>query len=223
VLSISILFVQCVTEKYTQGYVIFQRRLYDVQKKIIEKDSTIADGKLLFYKGYVVQTARKSDMVVYANQEVSVDTSIERYVFYDFKRKLISEYDTFAASARLQKKYILVDSALIPNTWNFYRNKELLFRDSLYTLTDTLMNGISYSRVAGKRQGGHLMVGYIRKDIKNSIFHFDKPLDDKMEGTIVRVDYWYLPTNKAMISSFNITRTYLTSEEEAVFNAWIKR
>jgi hypothetical protein len=220
---ISILLQKCVSEKQNQGQVVFQRRFYDGERKTLQKDSTYSDRVLLFHNGYVIQPARISNVVVDPMKKVTIDTSIDRYIFYDFQKKLVSEFDSFTVTARLLKKYPLVDSVFIPNTWNFYRTKELIFRDSLYTLDDTVMNNISYSRVVGTKKGGHQIIGYSRNDIKNSLFHLDKPLDDKMNGTIVRIDYWYLPANKAMISSFNFIRNYLTSEEKAVFNAWKKK
>ena len=213
--------------KPTCGKLIYGKRFQSASTKGFIKDPLYADKNILFNGSYVIQEARKADFFIDANKKETVDTSVTHYIFFDLKKKGIYEFSSFSDTARLLKKYPLIDSAFVDNGWNFYRYSNLIYRESIKRLPDTLIDGITYQRITGtktikgiKEDAFHTRTGYIRSDINNSLFHFDRALDDSLGCTMVRIDYTVMPQNIGMSSSMNFVRKGLTPEELKVFDAW---
>lgn len=213
--------------KSNSGKLIYGKRFKTANRKGYFKDPLYADKNILYRNSYVIQEARKAAFFVDANKKETVDTSVTHYIFFDLERKVIYEFNSFSDTASLIKKYPLIDSVLIDNGWNFYRYSNLIYREGIKKLPDTLIDGKNYQRITGtktvkgvKEDAFHTRTGYIRCDINNPLFHFDRALDDSLGCTIVRIDYTIMPQNIGMSSFMNFVRKGLTPEESKVFNSW---
>lgn len=216
-------FSACKSERNIKcGLAYHQIRYFDSSKNIFVKESSVPDRKLLYYGEYVIMETRNSHTIVDYNKKVTIDTSVERYIFLNFKKRIVLEYASFDSDAKPLRKYCLVDSVTISNSWNFYANSNIFFRDSIYSLNDTLVDGIYYHRVVGQKKG-QKMIGYYEKDRKSSLFHFDKKLDDSLKINIIRLDLFRASGVGLGSATINFKRSFLTMPEKKVFISWIKK
>ena len=213
----------------SQGVIRESMFSYDNKEKRFVKEPQVPSHLFWFLDNYVIQEVRGLSTKSLNGEIVSIDTSVTHYTFYDFANKRAFYYDTLGVNAKLLKEFYHPIDSLIDG-WNFQRTFPLLGRENLTAMPDTIIQGHSLKRLQTRKRfisdSGtieHVKIGYIRTDIKHSLFHLDKPLDDSLHSTMVRMDFWVKPTNLAMSSSFEFLRNKLTKNELSVFEAWIKR
>jgi hypothetical protein len=219
----------CIQKKASQGSLRKSRYYFDHDKNKFLIEPQIASTLIWYLDQYVIKEVRGLSSTAINGKTVSIDTSVTHYTFYDLVNNHVYYYDTFSVDAKLLKELHPPRDSLIDG-WNFQRSFPLLGRDNLTALSDTLIQGHLLKRLQTRKlfttDSGtieHLKIGYIRSDLKASLFHLDKPLDDSLNATMVRMDFWVKPTNIAMSSSFEFLRHELTKDELSVFESWIKR
>jgi hypothetical protein len=219
----------CIQKNLSQGSLQKSRYYYDHVEGKYVIEPQIPSNLFWYLENYVIQEVRGFSSKSINRETVSIDTSVTHYTFYDLANNHVYYYDTFSVHAKLLKEFYPPKDSLIDG-WNFQRTFPLLGRENLTVLPDTLINGQTLKRLQTRKffhsDTGtieHLKTGYIRSDLKASLFHLDKPLDDSLHATMVRMDFWVKPSNIAMSSSFEFLRHELTTDELSVFKSWIKR
>ena len=218
--------IACSVNKPTSssGIILLKKRFFNVETKTLEKDPSIEDLKIWYKDSLVIQETRKLIVNKDINGRTTMRAVIGHYTFIDLKTKSFYEYGSFTDTASLLNKYSQPDSVGITGGWNFYNAKKMIYRENLNSLSDTMINGLTYMRITSyiypekdRTDLKYTQTGYLRCDKKNALFHYDMGIDEKFGCLLVRVDLQFEPYNKWMSSEIEFLTDTLSSQEVKIF------
>ena len=159
-------------------------------------------------------------------QEGTKDTTFAvttGYRLVDMRKKWAYEYRTMSDTAALVNKQLITESVVLLGGWNFLPNVDITF-DSLRSLTDTTIQGITYARymvLQSFRGKQTLSEKWVRCDKKKSIFRFNRGLSTHIGCPVVK-GTTVTPDGRLPMSSVEIefVSNAFPDSVRRVFAAW---
>ena len=217
------------------GVAVMSRKIYDTVTNNYVLPHFLPEYKV-FYKD---STAIREVYKIRREDETKYEISIDKYIFIDLINRSFYEYAKFSVDSFFTKSYIPSDTSKDYSfAYIFFgysdpqknANPKLSLKipDEKYnSLPDTIIDAVKFKRLRceqiiknGEINQLNIWTIYFRYDIKNSIMHYDKDFDQKMNWPVVRIEV----KDPKFQTCFEIKyeRQYLTNEELKVFDAWEK-
>lgn len=232
-----IIFLSCKSQKTStsNGLVLYKTRYLDQNTKKFVSGAFEKDRKVWFKDSLIIGEGSHVNIKNDEFGNLSWENFVGEYTFIDLRTKSFYEYATFSDTAQSIDKYMQPDTGRNKRGWNFFSKASIFSLENLEKISDTTINGIIYKRIKsfkiveiqnpeeqkllGKQQM-IIQVGYLRCDLKNSVFSLDKPLHEKFGCPIVRFDQISPSNNSWIITEREFLPNKLTPEELKVFEAW---
>ncbi len=147
------------------------------------------------------------------------------YRYVNLKRKWAYEYEIFADTASIKRKYRYNDTTEFIGGWNFERNIKLP-ADDFRLLSDTIINNLTYKRYKVRlnfKSREYEGICWFRCDKKNTYFNLEKSLSDVTGCTNVFFRMYPVnnPTNVTS-KELKFISNNLPDSVKRVFKAWKK-
>ncbi len=148
-----------------------------------------------------------------------------RYI--NLKSKRLYDYKNFSDTAKIFHKAILPDSLMLDGGWSFYSEKYPKIQGIPESLTDTIIENITYKRAKfcyiTNDPKKNFQIGYFRCDGKGDLFSIEKDHSRKLNCTMVKYfDYKVGKPKPYFSKEVDFISESLTKEELEVFAAWGK-
>jgi hypothetical protein len=196
----------------TNGYVLPK---YYKDSRILIRDSTA-----------IQECQRVNFQVDTANREVW-EVTTPFYTFTDLRTKSHYEYSTLSDTARILRKYSQPDSVMLDCGWNFWYYHDVVAKDSLLTLPDTTIGGVTFKRMKSDKwieyegeKMRSLTIMYMRCDKKGTIIHLDRRFDEKYSCPLVMYEYKVGTKFPWIKEELEYTTSPFSEDELRVFAAW---
>ena len=228
-LIISFWCISCASTKKnsTEGLLLNQSGFLDHNTKKYIPDQIGGEHKVWYQDSIVIEESGRTDIRNDSNGQRFIST-VDHYIYIDLKTRSFYEYKTFSDTTKILKKYTQSDSININLGWSFFKYHNVIPRENMKVLADTIINNISYKRtesvhvVQDIRRGpvAQSIVAYMRCDKKNSIFHYDRALDEQIGCPVTRFEMRDKGAITSAVFEMEFVRDILTPEELKVFAAW---
>lgn len=180
----------------------------------------------------------KDSLVIQEVNKIEIDTDTSGttrwrayvlfYTLIDRKTLTVYNYKNFSDTAACFQKFNFVDSPDLFFGWNFFSTNGILTTNREH-LSDTVINGITYQRIAGSKFTGEgnrfyqTRIGYISCDPRFSrLLTFDNALTTEKNCPVMKIEMIDQEYRKRMMTEQEYQRFFLTEAELKVFNAWEK-
>ncbi len=222
--------ISCHVQKASinSGVIYLNTKSYNPNVQEYNKEPIFPDLKIWYKDSLVIEQIKLVNINTDTTQLTTITHPIDGYVFIDLKSKSFYHYKTFSDTALIINKYTQPDSLPIQGNggWNFYNSRDLKLIGNPETLSDTVINNLTYKRVklfTKIEEDIVIQIGYLECDRKNSFFQLYTNLGKKLGCPIVRLDDLPSIQNpKAVSVQIDFVSDKLTSNEMKVFNAWEK-
>ncbi len=226
---ISILIASCASQhSFTkEGVVKHAIRFYDSLTQQYTNEDLFPDMNVWYKDELYIEEIKTSERWD-SNGITTHKTPLAYYLFMDRKSKAFYQYSSFSDTARIIDKYIQSDTDSMRGLggWPFYRNWDIKVTGPIKTLTDTIINYITFRRAKIPIESNGFLVtiiAYARCDRRGSVFQYDKNLGNKIGCPVTKMEYLPSSVDPTPISSeIHFLRDNLTKEELKVFEAWKK-
>lgn len=151
---------------------------------------------------------------------------VDKFVFFDFDKKIVREYGSLSDTAAVKKEYSFNDTTIRRSGWDFRKRFNIKY-DSKTRLTDTVLNNTLYKRERCRtRYGTNELVFDVFFDCSKarSVFEFSKNLSDEMGCPHVKTVTYFSGNLKNVFYESEIVFTESASEStmRKIFKAWSK-
>lgn len=171
----------------------------------------------------IIQTIAK---IVVNQNDSSTQTKIviDKFVFFDFDKKIIREYSSLSDTATATNEYSFSDTTTKRSGWDFRKSFNIKYNSKI-RLTDTVVNNILYKRERCRtRLGTNELVFDVFFDCSKarSVFEFSKNLSDEMGCPHVKtITYFSGDLNNIFYESeILFTESMYESKMKKIFKAW---
>jgi hypothetical protein len=226
------LFSGCYAQKNcnTCGVVVVKERFFDTATNKYVLMANSRDWNIWYKDSLVIQEV----LHIYQNEdpkgEITFRVEVERYKFINLRTREIYEYKNFSDTAGIIKKCLPNDSSCIGECWKFWNNYDMFKGLTVYRISDTLINGITYSRLKSSEniitEKGKLLftrIAYLRCDIKWPLIRFSPGTSRDKRCAIVKFEELNQPKiyTDAYAEIEYLPRP-LSQNELRIFLAWEK-
>lgn len=163
-------------------------------------------------------------LIINTNDSVTkTEMKLEKYVYFDFNKKIIREYATLTDTATLQKEYPFSDSVSLHGAWDF--RKEFIINYKVKeNISDTVIEKVLYKRsryLAEYGKNKFTFDAFFDCSTPRSQFELSANLGDESNCAHVKTVN-YLPDGKTVNYSSEIFFSLVPDKSlmNRVFNAW---
>ena len=222
-----LLTTKIIGQKNSEGVIGFGQRIFNNETGQFVIPTYYKDYIKIWYKD---STVIEESEAVYSTKDItgkeSICIEVDHYSYIDLRTKSFYDYPAFSADLMFNKKYTLPDS-VTGKVWNFYTYHKIWPPETISFLPDTIINSVLNKRIKSTviDSTGSLEeidIGYIRCDKKNSIFHIDRGLDEKIGCPVTKIEFINPKTKRDYYAEIVFLADKLTPEELMVFDAWEK-
>ena len=231
----AVLFLSCKAgSPQAGGSAIYRYRAYDSVSNDFILSMDIPDATIKYRDSLVIEESKKVRLTtIHMGNQVKEtrETFTDNYVFIDRRSKAFYEYRHFSDTAALLRKYYQPDSVSVDGGWNFYAYHDEMPVDSMWSLPDTTIQGITYRRmgsikIAKTDTGDYrtFCTAYLRCDLHNAPVTIDRGFSERVGCPLVRLDFLSVSGPKRGYSfQVEYVPGHLSRKDTVVFNAWEKR
>ena len=186
---------------------------------------TFTDVLRIWYKDSAVieEIHRINTVTVGDSTTVTYPLILCRYIH--LRTKTYYDYKTFSDTAKIFNKAVLPDSQMRDYGWSFYSDKVLRIKGIPESLSDTVIDNITYKRVKFSFERHdpkkHFVVGYLRCDGRGELFSMEKQYSRERNCTMVKFfDFEYGREKPYASQEIEFVSDTLTKEEVKIFDVW---
>ena len=219
------------------GSFLLKHKILNKQTNTFITPAYDRDRKVWFKDSLVIGEGSHVDIEQDELGKETWKTYVGEYTFINLKTKSFYEYLTFSDTAKIIDRYIQPEIGRNKRGWNFFSTQSIFSIENLEIISDTIIDGVVYKRVMssktvevknpeeqkilGEKQL-QTSIGYLRCDLKSSIYSIDRGVEKKMGCPVIRVDQISPTNNSWIITEIEFLPNKLTSNEIKVFDAWEK-
>jgi hypothetical protein len=182
----------------------------------------------IWYKDSVaIEKINRTNIVTDTANITTISYTVLLYRYVDLRSKTLYDYENFSDTAKIINKAVLPDLAMKDHGWSFYSNKISQIQGIPESISDTIIDNITYKRAKFNflhdDPGKGFMIGYFRCDGKGTMFSLEKSYSRKLNCTMTKFfDFRYGKKVPYASKEVDFISDTLTKEDLNVFESWEK-